>query len=275
MRGEWRRLMRDKVSTAAEAIAGVKDGDLVAANFWGPGTPNYLWQALSKHSAKDLTICTNNYVLRADVLKEQGVIGAALVLSQTRKVIAAFSAIQQEDASDSEEIARRVQEGTLEFESIPHGVFIERLHAGAMRLGGIYCPIGIGTLVEEGRETRVINGVKYIFQEPIVPDVGLISADKADKFGNLVYHGTARAANPIIAMSSKYTVAEVFEIVEPGELEPDTIVTPGAFVDRIVLIPEDDPGSRRRRAERTLTSIRYRQQKLAEAAAIAAQGGQA
>jgi 3-oxoadipate CoA-transferase alpha subunit len=267
--------MRDKVSTADEAITGVKDGDLVAANFWGPGTPNYLWQALSRHTARDLTVYTNNYVLRADTLKEQGVIGTALVLAQTRKVIAAFSSIQLEDAWESEEIARRVQEGTLEFESIPHGVFIERLHAGAMRLGGVYCPIGIGTLVEEGRETRIINGVKYIFQEPIIPDVGLVSADRADKFGNLVYHGTARAANPIIAMASKYTVAEVFQIVKPGELDPDTIVTPGAFVDRIVLIPEDDPGSKSRRIEQRLNSIKYRQQKLAEAAAMMAQGGQA
>ena len=259
--------MRDKISTAAEALAEVRDGALVAANFWGPGTPNYLWKALMEQGAKDLTICTNNYVLRADVLKEQGVIGAALVLSQTKKVIAAFSAIQQEDSSDSGEIARRVQEGTLEFESVSHGVFIERLHAGAMGLGGVYSPIGIGTLIEEGKEKRIINGVEYIFQEPIVPDLGLISADKADKLGNLVYHGTARAANPIIAMASKYTVAEVFEIVEPGELDPDTIVTPGAFVDRIVRIPEDDLGSKKRRIERTLISIRYRQQKLAEAAA--------
>jgi len=263
--------MRDKVTTATEALAGVRDGALVAANFWGPGTPNYLWQALKKQGAKDLTIYTNNYVLRADVLKEQGVIGTALLLPQTKKVIAAFSAIQQEDSSDSAEIARRVEEGTLEFESISHGVFIERLYAGAMGLGGVYCPIGIGTLVEEGKEKRTINGREYIFQEPIVPDLGLISADKADRLGNLIYHGTARAANPIIAMAARYTVAEVYEIVEPGELDPDTIVTPGAFVDRIVRIPDDDPGSKKRRIERNLISIRYRQQKLAEAAA--AQGG--
>jgi len=140
-----------------------------------------------------------------------------------------------------------------------------------MRLGGFYSPIGIGTHIEQGMEKRVINGKEYIFHEPIIPDVGLISADKADKLGNLVYHGTARAANPIIAMASRYTVAEVFEIVEPGELDPDIIVTPAAFVDRIVLIPDDDIASRNRRIERLLANIEYRQRRAAEAEA--AQGG--
>lgn len=259
--------MKDKVSTAAEALAEVQDGALVAFNFWGPGTPLHLMRALHERGVKDLTVCTNNYLLRADVLREQGAIDPAILLSQTKKIIVAFSAVQQEDASASAEIAERVQEGTLEIENVSHGIFIERLQAGAMRLGGVYSPTGIGTVIEEGKEKRVIGGVEYIFQEPIVPDLGLVSAAKADKLGNLVYHGTARAANPIIAMASKYTVAEVFEIVEPGELDPDTIVTPGAFVDRIVLIPEDDATSRKRRIEQTLNQIKYRLQKMAEAEA--------
>jgi 3-oxoacid CoA-transferase A subunit len=152
-------------------------------------------------------------------------------------------------------------------------LFVERLHAGAMRLGGIYSPIGIGTRLEESREKRIINGVEYTFQEPITPDLGLVSAAKADKLGNLVYHGTARAANPIIAMSSRYTVAEVFEIVEPGELNPDSIVTPGVFVDRIVPIHADDAYSKERRVEQTMNLIKYRLQKMAEAEA--SQGGKA
>jgi len=265
--------MIDKIATAAEALAEVRDGALVAINFWGPGTPLYLLRALRERGAKDLTLCINNYVLRADVVREQGVIDAAIILPQTRKIIAAFSAVQQDDTSVSDEIARRVQEGTLEFEGMSHGIFTERLHAGAMGLGGIYSPIGIGTVIEEGKEKRVINGTEYIFQEPIVPDLGLISAAKADRLGNLVYHGTARAANPIIAMASRYTVAEVFEIVEPGELDPDVIVTPGVFVDRIVRIPDDDTSSKDRRVEKTLLNIKYRQRKMAEAEA--AQGGRA
>jgi 3-oxoacid CoA-transferase A subunit len=265
--------MRDKVSTAAEALAEVQDGALVAFNFWGPGTPLHLMRALQERGTKDLTVCTNNYTLRADVLREQGAIDAAILLPQTKKIIVAFSGIQLEDASASSEIARRVQEGTLEIENVSHGIFIERLHAGALGLGGIYSPIGVGTGVEEGKEKRVINGVEYVFQEPIVPDLGLVNAAKADKFGNLVYHGTARAANPIIAMAARYTIAEVFEIVEPGELDPDSIVTPAAFVDRIVCIPDDDPYSRDQRVEQTLHSVKYRLQKMAEAEASAAQGG--
>jgi len=265
--------MRDKIATAAEALAEVQDGAVVAFNFWGPGTPLHLMQALRERGVKDLTVCTNNYLLRADVLREQGAIDPAIILPQTRKIIVAFSGIQQDDASDSEEIARRVQEGTLEIENVSHGIFIERLQAGAMRLGGVYSPTGIGTSLEEGKEKRVINGVEYIFQEPIIPDLGLVSATRADTLGNLVYHGTSRAANPIIAMASRYTVAEVFEIVEPGELDPDTVVTPGAFVDRIVLIPEGDASSREGRIEQTLRNIKYRLQKMAKAEAT--QGGNA
>lgn len=269
--------MRDKFTTAAEAMSEVRDGALVAFNFWGPGTPLHLMRALQERGVKDLTICTNNYTLRADILREQGAVDAAILLPQTKKIIVAFSGVQQEDSSASVEIARRVQEGTLEIENVSHGLFIERIEAGAMHLGGIYSPIGIGTSLEVGKEKRVINGVEYLFQEPIVPDLGLINAAKADKLGNLVCHGTARAANPIIAMASRYTIAEVFEVVEPGELDPDAIVIPAAFVDRIVRIPDDDPYGKEQRVEQTLHSVKYRLQKMAEAEAEAeaARGGRA
>jgi 3-oxoacid CoA-transferase A subunit len=266
--------VRDKVSTAAEAVAEIKDGALVALNVWGPGTPLHLLRALLESGVKDITVCTNNYVLRADVLRKEGVADPGIILSQTKKIIASFSGLNVGEASAADEIIKRIEEGTLEFESMSHGIFIERLQAGAMRLGGIYTPIGVGTVVEHGKEKRVINGVEYIFVEPIVPDVGLISAAKGDKLGNLVYHGTARAANPIIAMASRYTIAEVFEIVEPGELDPDSIVTPGIFVDRIVRIPDDSPTSKNRRIKQILLTIRYRQQQEL-VKAKAAQGGKA
>lgn len=232
--------MADKVSNVTEALARVEDGSLIAMNIWGPGTPRYLLQALKNQGAKDLTLYVNNYILVADTKAAQGYLDATILLPQTRKIICSFSNPQSELASASKEIARRIKDGTLEFENMAHGMFIERLMAGAMRLGGIYSPIGPGTNLEKGKEKRTINGVDYLFLEPIIPDVGLISADKADKLGNLVYHGTARASNPIIAMASKYTIAEVNEIVEPGELSPDQIVTPGIFVDRVVRIPDDD-----------------------------------
>ena len=237
----------NKICTAAEALAGVRDGALVAANYWGPGTPNYLWRALLEQGARDLTVCINNYNPTPDVVRETGGPDPTLLLPRTRKIISAYCATRYSDVLDVDMLNERVMEGTLEFENTTHGNLITRLHAGAMRLGGIYSPVGVGSRIEEGKEKRVINGVEYIFEEPIVPDLGLVSAARADKLGNLVYHGTARAANPVIAMASRYTVAEVFEIVEPGELDPDAIVTPGAFVDRIVRIPDDDPSSRERR----------------------------
>jgi 3-oxoacid CoA-transferase A subunit len=266
--------MSGKVTTAAEALSVLRDGVCIAANFWGPGTPNYLWHILLHKSIKDLTICVNNYVPKTDATKEKGAPDPSLVLSQTKKIISAFTARPRDDLPIMTEIMKRVAEGTLEFESMSHGILIERLMAGALRLGGIYSPIGAGTAIEQGKEKRIINGREYIFQEPIVPDVGLISAAKADKFGNLVYHGTARANNPIIAMASRYTIAEVFEIVEPDELEPDAIVTPGIFVDKVVLIPEDNTASKQRRMEWIRASISYREkQKMDEAAEIEAARG--
>jgi 3-oxoacid CoA-transferase A subunit len=259
--------MISKITTADDALSVLRDGMCVAANFWGPGTPNYLWHILLHKNIKNLTVCVNNYVPKTDNTREKGAPDPSLVLSQTKKIISAFTARPRDDLPIMAEIMKRVAEGTLEFESISHGILIERLMAGALRLGGIYSPIGVGTAIEQGKEKRVINGREYIFQEPIIPDVGLISAEKADKFGNLVYHGTARANNPIIAMASQYTIAEVYEIVEPDELEPDAVVTPGIFVDKVVRIPEDDTASRKRRMEWIRASIAYREQKKMEEAA--------
>jgi len=246
----------------------------IVANFWGPGTPNYLWHKLLQKNFKNLTVCVNNYVPKTDTTREKGAPDPSLVLSQTRKIISAFTARPRDDLPIMKEIMKRVSEGTLEFESMSHGILIERLMAGALRLGGIYSPIGAGTIIEEGKEKRIIKGKEYVFQDPLIPDVGFISAAKADKYGNLIYHGTARANNPIIAMASRYTIAEVFEIIEPNDLEPDAIVTPGIFVDRIVRIPDEDAASKQRRMEWIRASIAYReQQKMDEAAEIEAARG--
>jgi len=254
----------DKVSSVEEAISSVQDGSLVALNFWGPGSPYYLWRALVAHSAKDLTICTNNYVPRPDALKEKGSTDPGAIIDKTNKIIAPFAAIREGESSSALEIIRRVKEGSLKFESMSHGILMDRLYAGAMKLGGFYSPIGVGTVVEEGKEKRTIDGIEYIFEKPIAPDIGLIKATKADTHGNLIYTGTARAANPMIAMAAKFTIAEVFEIVEPGDLDPERIVTPGVFIDKIVQIPEDDLESRQRRLEMIMERIKYRQQREAE-----------
>ncbi len=266
--------MIDKITTADDALSVLRDGMCIAANFWGPGTPNYLWHMLLNKKVKDITVCINNYVPKTNIVKEKGAPDPSLLLSRTKKIITAFSARPRDELPAMKEVMKRIAEHTLAFESMSHGILIERLLAGAMRQGGFYSPIGIDTDIETGKEKRIINGIPYIFQEPLIPDVGLVAAAKADKFGNLVYHGTARANNPIIAMAAKYTIAEVFEIVEPGKLEPDSIVTPGIFVDRIVRIPDDDMASKQRRMEWIRASISYReQQKMDEAAEIEAARG--
>lgn len=266
--------MKSKVVSAEEALSVVHDGMFIAANFWGPGTPTYLWRMLLKSGIKDLTVCINNYVPKPEALRDTGAPDPSLLLAQTRKIISAFSARPKDYLPAMKEVVKRIAEGTLEFESMSHGILIERLMAGALRQGGFYTPIGTGTSIEEGKEKRLINGVEYVFQEPLVPDVGLIAATKADTLGNLVYHGTARANNPIIAMAARYTVAEVFEVVEPGGLDPDAIVTPGIFVDRVVRIPDNDMASRQRRMEWIRASVAYREKKkLDEAAEIEAARG--
>lgn len=152
----------------------------------------------------------------------------------------------------------RLADGTLEIETSSHGVYSERLMAGTMGMGGFYSPIGVGTIMEKGKEKRIIDGVTYLFEKPIRPDVGFVRAQTADKLGNLVYHGTARGSNPNIAMASKLTIAEVDEIVECGELDPEAIVTPGIFVDRIVKVPVDEEMTEEEREEMMKNMLRRR-----------------
>ena len=264
--------MDGKVCTAAEAVADVQDGAVVAAHVWGAGTPGYLFRALVERGVKDLTVCFNNFVPSPESLRERGFADAAMLLPQVRKIITAFIGTRVFTGLSSDFLGARAEDGTLEVEATTHGTLIERLHAGAMRLGGFYNPVGVGTVVAEGKETRVIDGAEYVFEEPIRPDVGLVKASKADTLGNLVYHGSARGANPVIAMASEYTIAEVFEVVGPGELDPDLIATPGIYVDRIVRIPDDDPASEKCRTELFQAMVEYALRQ-AEAEAAAAVGG--
>jgi 3-oxoacid CoA-transferase A subunit len=134
----------------------------------------------------------------------------------------------------------------LEIELTSHGTLAARLYAGAADLGGIYNPVGVGTVLEEGKEKRVIDGREYILEKPIKPDYAFIRAYKADRLGNLVYRGVYRADQPMMSMAARTTIAEVDEIVEVGEIDSEEVITPGAFVDRIVEVPEKGLGSRER-----------------------------
>lgn len=243
--------MNDKICTVEEAISEVKDGDSVAIHSWGlTGTPGYLLRALKDCGAKDLTLYCNNFLPGIAQLEEMGLANLTSLLPQLKKLVSPFIGGRAFRASSLAETADifegRVQRGELEVETSTHGVYIERFMAGAMGAGGIYSPIGINTIIEQGKEKRTIDGKEYILQKPIRPDIGLVKAYRADKLGNLVYRGSSRGSNPIVAMASKLTIVEVFDIVEPGELDPEIIVTPSIYVDRIVKIPEDDISSENR-----------------------------
>jgi 3-oxoacid CoA-transferase A subunit len=240
--------VNDKICTVEEAMSGIKDGDSVAIHFWGlTGTPGYLLRYLKACGVKDLTLYCNNFLPGMAILEEMGLVNITSLLPQLKRVVSPFiggRAFRRLGADETEDIFEgRVKRGELELETSTHGVFIERFMAGAMGSGGFYSPIGINTIIEKDKERRIIDGKEYILEKPIRPDIGLIKAHKADKLGNLVYHGTSRGANPIIAMASKLTIVEVFDIVEEGELDPEMIVTPSIYVDRIVKIPEDDVAS--------------------------------
>jgi len=245
--------VNNKICTAAEAMADIHDGDHVIAHVWGfSGTPGYLFRTLVERGVKDLTFYCNNFLPSAPSLKELELpdSGVSILLPQLKKIVSAFIGARAFRGLGEEDfLGEWVRSGQLEIEATTHGVYMERLHAGAARLGGFYSPIGLNTIIEKGKEKRVIDGKEYIFQTPFRPDVGLIKAVKADKLGNLVYHGTSRGSNPNIAMASRLTIVEVDEIVEVGELDPEMIVTPGIYIDRIVRIPDDDAGSPKRKKE--------------------------
>jgi len=240
-----------KICTAGEAMAIVDDGDMIAAHNWGiSGSPGYLFRALVERGVKDLTLCIPNLIPLPEGFVERGLTDPTILIPQLKKIISPFIGARGILSSISETfLSTLAKEGRLEIETSTHGILMERLYAGAMGLGGIYSPVGVGTIIAKSKEKRTIDGVGYIFEKPLRPDVGLIKADKADTLGNLVYRGSARGANPVIAMASKYTIVEVFDVVEPGELEPEMIVTPGVFVDRVVRIPDEDVYSGKRRPE--------------------------
>jgi 3-oxoacid CoA-transferase A subunit len=243
--------LKDKICTVEEAMRVVKDGDGVAVNYWGfNGTPSYLIRALIAHGAKNLTLYVNNFVpIGMSGLAEIGIPDLAGLLPQLKRLVSPFIGGRAYGRKGQERtdaaLKERVANG-LEIESSTHGVFVERLLAGAMGSGGFYSPIGVDTVIDKGKERRNIDGKEYIFEKPIKPNVGLIKAYKADKLGNIVYRGTSRGVNPVIAMASRVNIVEVFDIVEPGELDAEAIVTPGIYVDYLVKIPEEDVASEKK-----------------------------
>ncbi len=216
--------MNKVYGSAKEALAGVvKDGDMVASGGFGLcGIPEALIDALKDSGVKDLTCVSNNCGVDGFGL------GKLLETRQIKKMIASY-------VGGNAEFERQLIAGELEVELTPQGTLAEKLRAGGCGIPAFYTKTGVGTVVAEGKETKDFDGQTYLMERALVPDVALVKAWKADKSGNLIYRLTARNFNPMCAMAGKVTIVEVEEIVENGQLDPDSIHTPGVFVHRIVL----------------------------------------
>jgi len=214
------------VSSAAEALADVADGSTVMIGGFGTaGLPLALIDALLEQGAKDLVVVNNN--------AGNGDTGLAALLAarRVRKVICSFP--RQTDSHVFDGLYRR---GEIELELVPQGNLAERIRAAGAGIGAFFTPTGFGTPLAEGKETRRIDGRDYVLEYPIKADVALIRAERADRWGNLTYRMTARNFGPIMAAAATTAIAQVHEIVELGELDPEAIVTPGIFVERVVRV---------------------------------------
>ena len=219
--------MINKISPSVEAaLSGIEDGATVLIGGFGTaGQPNALIDGLIAQGARDLVVVNNN--------AGNGETGLAALLAagRVRKIICSFP--RQADSQIFDALYRA---GKLELELVPQGNLAERIRAAGAGIGAFFCPTGYGTQLAGDRETRVIDGVHHVLEYPIHGDVALIKAERGDRWGNLVYRKAARNFGPVMAMAAKKTIATVHEIAELGTLDPETIVTPGIFVQQVVRI---------------------------------------
>ncbi|KAI3591596.1 Succinyl-CoA:3-ketoacid-coenzyme A transferase subunit A [Cupriavidus sp. U2] len=216
--------MNKVYASAAEALAGVvRDGQTIAVGGFGLcGIPEALIAALRDSGVKQLTCISNNAGVDGFGL------GQLLATRQIKKMISSY-------VGENKEFERQYLAGELELEFTPQGTLAEKLRAGGSGIPAFFTKTGVGTIVAEGKETREFNGDTYVMEQSLVSDVAIVKAQKADKAGNLVFRRTARNFNPVCAMSGKITIAEVEEIVDTGDIDPDDVHLPGIFVHRIVL----------------------------------------
>jgi 3-oxoadipate CoA-transferase alpha subunit len=219
--------MIDKTSASIhEAIKQIKDGSTVMIGGFGTaGQPAQLIDALIEHGAKELTVVNNN--------AGNGDLGLAALLKagQVKKIICSFPR-----QSDSYEFDKLYYAKKIELELVPQGNLAARIQAAGAGLGAIYTPTGFGTLLAEGKESKVINGKGYVLEYPIHADFALIKAFKGDRWGNLTYRMSARNFGPIMATAAKCTIAQVNEVLPLGDLDPEHVVTPGIFVKHVVAV---------------------------------------
>ncbi|ESU72719.1 CoA transferase subunit A [Geobacillus kaustophilus] len=219
-------------SSFIEAVKDIPDGATIMVGGFGlVGIPENLILALAETGVKDLTVISNNCGV------DDWGLGLLLKNKQIKKMIASY-------VGENKEFERQVLNQEIEVELIPQGTLAERIRAGGAGIPAFYTPAGVGTPIAEGKEVRVFNGKEYILETALVADFSLVRAWKGDKMGNLIYNKTARNFNPMMAAAGKVTIAEVEELVEIGELDPDHIHTPSIYVQRLVV------GKQEKRIER-------------------------
>ena len=219
-------MIEKQVASLADAVADVADGATVMIGGFGTaGLPNELVGALLEQGAKNLTIVNNN--------AGNGDTGLAALIAapRVRKIVCSFPR-----QADSHHFDRAYRAGEIELELVPQGNLAERIRAAGAGIGAFFTPTGYGTDLAKGKETREIDGRMYVLEAPIHADYAFIKAERGDRWGNLTYRMTARNFGPVMAMAARTTIATVHEIVPLGGLDPEAVVTPGIFVQRIVLI---------------------------------------
>lgn len=214
------------MNSVADALEGISDGSTVMiGGFGGAGMPDHLVDGLREQGARNLTVVSNNAGSG-----ETG-IAALLKAGQVSRILCSFP--RQADSHVFDELYRS---GKLTLELVPQGNLAERIRAAGAGIGGFFTPTGYGTELAKGKETREIDGRHYVLETPIHADYALIKADSADRWGNLNYRMTARNFGPVMATAAKCTIAQVSDVVELGALDPETIVTPGIHVQRVVKV---------------------------------------
>lgn len=216
-----------RVASLAAAVSDVKDGaTILCAGFGAVGMADELLEALLEQGAKDLVAIANN------AGSGDRSLAALIANGRVRKVICSYPRTDKPHAFEA-----AYKAGKIELELVPQGTLSERMRCAGAGLGGFYSPVGVGTRLAEGKELREIDGKAYVLEKPLKGDFAFCKAQKADRWGNLIYRKAARNFNPTMAMAADVTVVQVKEIVELGALDPEAIVTPGIFVDRVVHVP--------------------------------------
>ena len=215
--------MNKVVAAADAAVADIPDGAVIMSGGFGLcGNPENLIAALHRKGTKNLTIISNNCGTT-----ELG-LGILLQARQVKKMVASY-------VGENKEFERQLLAGELEVELNPQGTLAERIRAGGCGIGGFYTPTGVGTEIAKGKEVRTLDGREFLLELPLKADYALVRAWKADKWGNCIFHETARNFSPLMAMAARTTIVEAEHLVEVGELDPDQVHTPSIFVRRIFL----------------------------------------